>query len=63
VKFEEFEEPRNGRKFYWKDDVDAFLATLDCPDANGFEGPRTFPPCGECPICAARISTGRGLYG
>lgn len=42
------------------DEVVAFL--LDecrCPDAQGFEGPDTYPPCGECLWCRLALKSGR----
>lgn len=30
------------------------LAGQYCPEANGFEGPDTYPDCGHCPICTAK---------
>ena len=28
-----------------------------CPKADGFEGPETFPDCGECVYCLAKKLT------
>ena len=25
-----------------------------CPEASGFEGPETYPDCGECVFCLAK---------
>lgn len=36
------------------DDVYSQIADLYCPNANGFEGPDTFPDCGECIVCKAK---------
>lgn len=33
------------------------VAELNCPAAAGFEGPDTFPDCGDCVVCRARKAT------
>lgn len=30
------------------------IGELYCPSASGFDGPETFPDCGECVVCKAR---------
>lgn len=30
------------------------ISELSCPEADGFEGPDTFPSCGKCIVCLCR---------
>lgn len=35
------------------------ISEMPCPSASGFEGPTTFPDCGECAVCLAAKVMGR----
>ena len=43
----------------WADEIkrlqDFILQEYHCPDAVGFEGPETFPDCGECVYCEIKV--------